>query len=203
MLDMYGLWENEWLHHVFEEREKWAIPYSRNIFCADLKSAQLSENISTSLRKYLKSDLDVLQFFKHFGRVVNDWRYKEIEANYDMSQSMPRLMGDVILLKHARDVYTPKIFQLFQQEYENCLNVIVNQRTKSRSLFEYKVSVYGQVREHTVVFNSTEDSIVCNCMMFQSVGILCSHALKVLDYRNIKVVPTRYILKRWTRDARV
>lgn len=203
MLDMYGLWENEWLNDIFKEREKWALPYGRHIFCADIKSAQLSECFSTtSLRKYLKSDLDVRTFFKHFGRVVSDWRYKEIEANYDMSQRRPRLMGDVILLKHARDLYTPTIFESFQQEYENCLNAVVNQCTEIKSLVEYKVSVYGQVLEHTIIFNSSEDSVVCNCMKFQFVGVLCSHALKVLDYRNIKVVPARYILKRWTKDAR-
>ncbi|XP_057464719.1 protein FAR1-RELATED SEQUENCE 5-like isoform X1 [Actinidia eriantha] len=203
MLDVYGLWENEWLQDIFKEREKWAIPYGRHIFCADIKGAQLSQSFSTNLRKYLKSDLDVLQLFKQFGKVVSDWRYKEIEANYDMSQRMPRLMGDVILLKHARDLYTPTIFELFQQEYENSLNAVVNQCTESQSLSEYKVNIYGQVLEHTVVFNSSEDSVVCSCMKFQFFGILCSHALKVLDYRNIKVVPTRYILKRWTKDARV
>ena len=33
------------------------------------------------------------------------------------------------------------------------------------------------------------------------VGILCAHGLKVLDLMNIKMLPTHYILKRWTREA--
>lgn len=40
-------------------------------------------------------------------------------------------------------------------------------------------------------------------MKFERVGCLCSHALKVLDHRNIKVVPSRYILDRWTGHARL
>ncbi|GLT69779.1 hypothetical protein SLA2020_419050 [Shorea laevis] len=32
--------------------------------------------------------------------------------------------------------------------------------------------------------------------------ILCGHALKILDVMNIKVLPEKYILKRWTKDAR-
>lgn len=204
MLGTYGLWENEWLNELFKEREKWALPYGRHIFCADIQSAQLCESFNINLSKCLKSELNVLQFLKHFGKVVNDWRYKELEANYDMSQNMPRLMGDVIVLKQARDVYTPKLFELFQQEYENCLNIVINQCTESASTIEFKVSIYGhQQKEYTVMYNSLEDSVVCNCMKFQFVGILCSHALKVLDYRNIKVVPSRYILKRWTREARL
>ncbi|XP_052196221.1 protein FAR1-RELATED SEQUENCE 5-like [Diospyros lotus] len=203
MLEVYDLWENEWLDGIFRERERWAMPYGRHAFYADIKSAQLSESLNTNLKKYLKSDLDVLQFFKHFGRVVNDWRYKELEASYDMSQHMPRLLGDVILLRRARDVYTPKIFELFQQEYEDCLNIVVNRCTENLPFLEYKVSIYGQVREYTVIFNLDENSVGCSCMKFQFVGVLCSHALKVLDYRNIKVLPGEYILKRWTKDARL
>jgi zinc finger SWIM domain-containing protein 3 len=38
--------------------------------------------------------------------------------------------------------------------------------------------------------------------MFNGVGILCAHGLKVLDLMNIKMLPAHYILKRWTRKAR-
>ncbi|KAI3452515.1 hypothetical protein Pfo_009179 [Paulownia fortunei] len=202
MLDTYGLWENEWLHGIFEEREKWALPYIKHIFAADIETALLSEGSITSLKKYLKPESQVLQFVKHFGRVVNDWRYKELEANYDMGQHMPRLMGDVIMLRQVREIYTPIVFKAFHQEYENCLDIVINQCIDTVSSVEYKVSTYGQVRQYTVLYSSEDDSVACSCMKFQSVGILCSHALKVLDYRNIKIVPSQYILKRWTRDAR-
>lgn len=203
MLDVYGLWENEWLNEIFKDREKWATAYRRHIFCADIRCAQLCECFSANLRKYLKSDSDVLLFFKQLGKMVNDWHYKELETNYDMNQHMPKLMGDVILLKHARDVYTPKIFELFQQEYETCLNTVINQCTGTGSLFEYKVSLYRQQREYTVTYNLSDETVMCSCMKFEYMGVLCSHALKVLDYRNIKILPDRYILKRWTRYARV
>ncbi|KDP46354.1 hypothetical protein JCGZ_10194 [Jatropha curcas] len=203
MLDAYGLRENEWLHHMFKEREKWAIPYARQIFCADITTAQLHADLTASLKRYLKFDFDVLSFSKHLGKMLNDWHYKELEANYDMSRRLPRLMGDVILLKQARDIYTPKIFELFQQEYETSLNILINHWTESGSMFEYKASIYGQEQEYTVGFNSSKEMVACNCMKFEFMGVLCSHALKVLDFRNIKLLPSQYILKRWTRDARV
>ncbi|GKV07865.1 hypothetical protein SLEP1_g19575 [Rubroshorea leprosula] len=203
MLDVHCLWENEWLHKMFENREQWAIAYRRDIFCADIKSAQLCEGFIANLRKHQKPDLDILSFFKHLGKVLNDWHYKELEANYEMNQHMPRLMGDVILLKRARDVYTPTIFDLFQQEYETCLNIVVNECIETETSFKYKVSIYGQQREYNVTYNLSDQKILCGCMKFEYVGVLCSHALKVLDYRNIKLLPSQYILKRWTRDARL
>lgn len=203
MLDAYGLWENEWLNEIFKDREEWAIAYRKNIFCADIRTVHLREYFTCNLRKHLRSDSDVISFFKHLGKMVNDWHYKELEANYNMSQHMPRLIGDVILLKHARGIYTPNIFELFQQEYEASLNIVVNQCTENGSLFEYKVSIYGQLREYAVTYNLFDETVMCNCMKYEFMGVLCSHALKVLDYRNIKLLPSHCILKRWTRDARV
>ncbi|KAK6913032.1 FAR1 DNA binding domain [Dillenia turbinata] len=196
MLDAYGLWENVWLNEIFKEREKWAIAYGRNIFCADMLSAQFCEGFDSNLRKYLMCEVNVLQFYKQFGKLLTDWHYKELEANFDMNQNMPNLMGDVIMLKHARDAYTPKIFELFQQEFEKCLNIVINHCAENGSLYEYKVSTYGRLQEYLVTFDSSDYTVVCCCKKYEFVGILCCHALKVLDYRNIKVVPTQYILKR-------
>lgn len=203
LMDMYNLWENEWLRQIYETRDQWAIAYERHIFCADIASLLVQENLTGNLKKHLKNDSGVLPFLKHLGKMVTDWHYKELEANYDASRHMPALMGDIITLKHARDPYTPKIFELFQKEYEACLNLVLEHCSESGLLYNYKVSVYEQVREYTVTFNSSNETISCSCKKFECVGVLCCHALKVLDYRNIRIVPSKYILKRWTKDARV
>ncbi|KAK7316134.1 hypothetical protein VNO77_34895 [Canavalia gladiata] len=203
LLGKYDLWENKWLCQIYGGRDQWAIAYGRQIFCADIVSVLLRENLIAILKRHLKHEADVLPFFKYLGKVVTDWHYKELEANYGMSQRMPPLMGDIIMLKHARDSYTPKMFELFQKEYEACLNLVVKHCTEGGSLYNYKVSVYEQVREYTVAFDSSNETISCSCMKFEYVGVLCCHALKVLDYRNIRIVPYRYTLKRWTKDARV
>jgi zinc finger SWIM domain-containing protein 3 len=203
LMNMYNLWENEWLRQIYESRHQWAIAYKRHIFCADLTSLLMRENLIGNLKKHLKNDSSVLPFLKHLGKMVTDWHYKELEANYDISRHMPALLGDIVTLKHARDPYTPKIFELFQKEYEACLNLVLKPCSESGSLYNYKVSVYEQVREYMVTFDSSSETVSCSCMKFECVGVLCCHALKVLDYRNIRIVPSKYILKRWTKDARV
>ena len=52
--------------------------YGRNTFSAGKKSTQLSESFNSLLKDYLKSDLDIVQFFKHFQRDVDDVRYNEV-----------------------------------------------------------------------------------------------------------------------------
>ncbi|XP_027363747.1 protein FAR1-RELATED SEQUENCE 7-like isoform X3 [Abrus precatorius] len=203
MLEKYSLQQNEWLRWMYREREKWAVIFGRNSFFVDIKGFHLGEILSDKFRSYLNSDLDVVHFFKHFERVVDEQRYKEIKASDEMSRRLPRLMGNVILLKHASNIYTPRAFEVFQRGYEKSLNVLVYQHCRNGSLFEYKTNTFGRTRQYCVTFNSSDDTVVCSCLKFEHVGFLCSHALKVLDHKNIKVVPSQYILKRWTKDARL
>ncbi|CAK8573556.1 unnamed protein product [Lathyrus sativus] len=203
MLEKYNLHQNEWLRWMYREREKWAVFFGQNTYFVDIKGFHLGEILSLKFRNYLNPDLDVVQFFNHFERVVDEQRYKEIEASDEMKRCSPKLMGNVVMLKHASVAYTPRAFEVFQQRYEKSLNDLVNLHNKDGSLFEYKVNTFGHARQYSVTFNSLDDTVVCSCMKFDHVGFLCSHALKVLDNRNIKVVPSQYILKRWTKDARL
>jgi hypothetical protein len=53
--------------------------------------------------------------------------------------------------------------------------------------------------------NQTTDSLnqttLCSCGMFNRTGILCAHGLKILGLVNVKILPTHYVLKRWTKAA--
>ena len=40
------------------------------------------------------------------------------------------------------------------------------------------------------------------CKKFDRDDILCCHAMKVLDREDVKAIPPRYILHRWTRAAK-
>jgi hypothetical protein len=45
-------------------------------------------------------------------------------------------------------------------------------------------------------------TISCSCGIFNRIGTLCAHGLKVLDLMNVKILLTHYVLKKWTREAR-
>lgn len=203
MLEKHGLHQNSWLKWMYREKEKWAATYGRNTFFIESHGKHLVEQMSEKLRSYLGPDLDMLQFLKHFESVVNEQKYSELEAAFQTQRQAPILMANAVLLKHPSEIYTPKAFEVFQREYEKCLNIIINKSGEQESKFDYKVRMYGKSKDFLVVYNSFDGTVSCNCLKFEHVGFLCSHALKVLDHHNIKVVPFCYILKRWTKDARV
>ena len=52
------------------------------------------------------------------------------------------------------------------------------------------------------MWNPLNETLSCTCRKFESFGILCRHGLKVFDVLDIKLIPNRYIMKRWRRDAK-
>ncbi|XP_062011757.1 protein FAR1-RELATED SEQUENCE 5-like [Rosa rugosa] len=50
--------------------------------------------------------------------------------------------------------------------------------------------------EHNLLrYEDSAQNVHCSCKKFTFVGILCVHALKVLDKKNVKKIPPQYILK--------
>ncbi|KAM3238321.1 protein FAR1-RELATED SEQUENCE 5-like [Capsicum annuum] len=182
MLQKYDLEDNNWLKNTFAIREKWSMTYGRNTFSAGMRSTQLSESFNASLRGYLKSDLDIVQFFKYFQRSVDDKRVNENKSNFDMTQKIPNLKVKLPLRIHAREVYTPTIFDIFQNEWERSLLISIKDCYDEGEVCTYSVSSLGSVKKHVVTVKR--------------------HALKIPYILNIKdMIHVHYILKRWTKDA--
>ncbi|XP_024178689.1 protein FAR1-RELATED SEQUENCE 5-like [Rosa chinensis] len=173
MLEKHNLKEDKWLKNLFDVREKWALP-----------------------------SYDLLCFFEHYERVLADRRYEELIADFKMMQTSPVLSANVEMLQHAEEVYTPEAFRLFQQQYTSIGDYVANKVSKSEMQYEYKVSYRGVAREHLVKFDASMQTITCSCMKFNFVGILCHHAMKVLDRKNVRRIPPTCILNRWSKEAK-
>ncbi|XP_050259986.1 protein FAR1-RELATED SEQUENCE 5-like [Quercus robur] len=203
MLEKYDLTNNKWLCGIFDLKEKWAMVYGRHMFTADMKSTQRSESMNNVLKKYLKSKYTFLPFLEHYSRILADRRCQELQAEFKMRQTTPVLQLDVEMLRHAVMLYTPKMFKMFQDEYMKMGDCTIFKVSKSDTIIEYKVKYRQKTQEHLVKYEASTTNVQCSCMKFSFVGILCVHALKVLDKKNIQILPTHYILKRWTQDAKL
>ena len=91
MLEKHGLAENKWLKDLFELREKWAKVYGRQTFTADMMSTQRSESMNNILKNYLKRGYNLLCFFEHYERVLDDRLFKELTADFSMMYTSPVL----------------------------------------------------------------------------------------------------------------
>jgi zinc finger SWIM domain-containing protein 3 len=60
-------------------------------FSTGMTSTQLSESLNADMKDNLKSDYDIVKFFTHFERLLNDKRYKELRAEYNLRQKYQKL----------------------------------------------------------------------------------------------------------------
>ena len=203
MLSKYDLKNNSWLQRQFELREKWALVYRRKTFCVDMSTTQRSKSMNSQIKRYITYNYDLLHFFCHFQRLVDDRYFEELRADFKATQSKPSLEYPVEILKHAASVYTPAIFKLFNRELWLTWDCEMHKEGEVGFVVKYKVISPRKSRQHIVQFNSLTSTMICSCNKFEFAGILCAHALKVLSLQNCKRVPNQYILKRWTKDAKV
>ena len=105
-----------WLDSIYKVREKWAECYMSNVYTLEMRSTQLSESLNSDLKRHFKSDFDIIRFLKHFERVVELKRNKELEAEFESRKKIPRLKMKTPMLIQASKLYTPKIYEAFQCE---------------------------------------------------------------------------------------
>lgn len=194
-----------WLATIYKHKEKWAECYMKNALTLGMRSTQLSESLNDDLKDHLKFDLDIIRFFTHFERAVQGKRDKELGSEYESKKKMPRIKMKTPMLLQVSQLYTPCIFKAFQSEYERSMAAYARATNKTN---EYIVGIgaldgKSTVEEEYLVVSDPSDQMVSyTCRQFERCRIMCSHALKVLDMMNIKLLPDQYILKRWTREAR-
>ncbi|KAG8050960.1 hypothetical protein GUJ93_ZPchr0009g2303 [Zizania palustris] len=201
MLEKYDLEDNQWLVDLFSLKEKWALPYGREAFYADMKSAQQKESLGIELKKHLSLEFDLLSFFKQFERILCDRRSAEMQADMDASQSTKK-PPPMRMLRQASNVYTPAAFKMFEREFELYMDCMLYICGEMGAISEYRVTIEDNPKDHFVKFDSINSMVNCSCKGFEFIGIPCRHMLKVLDTRNIKDLPPHYILKRWRKDAK-
>jgi zinc finger SWIM domain-containing protein 3 len=177
----------------------------RDFFSLGMRSTQLSESFNSDLKKYLKSDFDIVRFLKHFERAVQGKRDKELNAEFEARKKLPRIRMKTPMLLQTSKLYTPKIFEAFQDEYERsmaaCTRALDGDNTYAVAVLRADCDLSSEL-ECIVVGDPLEQTASCSCFQFKRTGVLCGHALKVLDLMNIKLLPNHYLLKRWTREAR-
>ncbi|KAJ1291442.1 hypothetical protein BS78_02G315800 [Paspalum vaginatum] len=201
MLEKYDLEDNQWLADLFSIKEKWALPYGRDAFCGDMKSVQQKESLASELKKHLFLEYDLLNFFEQFERLLCDRRSAELEADVNAIQSTKK-PPSMRMLRQAANEYTPSAFKMFEREFELYMDCMLYSCGEMGTIFEYRISVEDNPKDHFVKFDSHNSMMSCTCKTFEFVGIPCRHMLKVLDTRNIKDLPVQYIVKRWRKDAK-
>jgi hypothetical protein len=116
----------------------------------------------------------------------------------------PRIINISETLRQASMILTHKIFKLFLNEYLTGTGGSTSKDIGgSDNLSYHEVSSnHKSNKKHIVAFDSSATTISCSCRKFDSMGILCSHALRIYNIKGILRIPDQYFLRRWSKKAR-
>ncbi|PSS21834.1 Protein FAR1-RELATED SEQUENCE like [Actinidia chinensis var. chinensis] len=205
LLEKYYLLDNEWLQSIYNARHQWVPVYMRDTFFGELSRTNCigGDTVNSFFNGYVNAATTIQLLIKQYEKAVASWHENELKADYDTTSTMPVLKTPSPMEKQAAECYTRRIFMKFQEEL---VETLANPATKiedSGTITAYRVAKYGEeLKAHIVRFNSFEMKANCSCQMFECSGIICRHILSVFRAKNVLTLPSEYLLKRWTRNAK-
>lgn len=203
LLQRYYIMDNEWLQSMYAARQQWVPVYLRDTFFGELTGTEGSGGLNFFFDGFVNSSTTIQMLIKQYEKAIVSWHEKEIKADYDTNNTTPVLKTPSPMEKQAANLYTRSIFKKFQEEL---VETLANPATKiddSGTVATYRVAKFGEDHKaNAVTFSSFEMKASCSCQMFEYSGIICRHILAVFRAKNVLTLPSQYVLKRWTRNAK-
>lgn len=203
LLRRYNLGGNEWLQSMYNVRQQWVPVYLRDTFFGEMSITQASDNINSYFDGYINASTNIQALIKQYEKAIASRHEKEVKADYDTVNTVPVLKTPSPMEKQVANLYTRKIFMKFQEELVETLAYPATIVNDTGSEIIYRVAKFGEEQKaHFVRYNVFEKKASCSCQLFEFSGIICRHILAVFRVTNILTLPSHYILKRWTRNAK-
>ncbi|XP_039040414.1 protein FAR1-RELATED SEQUENCE 5-like isoform X2 [Hibiscus syriacus] len=203
LVDRYELRDHEWLQMIYNYRRHWIPVYLRDTFFAEMSITQRSDSMNSYFDGFVNASTNLNQFFKLYEKALESRNEKEVKADYDTMNTSPALKTPSPMEKQASELYTRKLFMRFQEELVGTLTFMASKSDDDDDTITYQVAKFGEDhKSFNVKFNVLEMKAACSCQMFEFSGLLCRHILAVFRVTNVLTLPSHYILKRWTKNAR-
>ncbi|KAF5779582.1 putative transcription factor FAR family [Helianthus annuus] len=198
----FELHENEWFHSLYEDRKKWVPAFMKDAFLAGMSTTQRAESVNSFFDKYIHKKVTLKEFIRQYGSILENRYQEEAIADFDTCHKQPALKSPSPWEKQMSSVYTHTIFKKFQIETLGMAGCHPKPEREDELTTIYAVNDSDKDETFTVTWHKTKSEIWCSCLLFEYKGFLCRHALIVLLMCGLPSIPSRYILKRWTKDAK-
>lgn len=202
LIDKYELKEHEWLQLLYRNREKWVHVYLQETQFANVPAMQQTESINPFFDDYMDSYTSLQVLVYHCEKSIDSQYEMELKEDFKSNYMKPILKTGLAVESQAAEIYTRTIFLEFQEQLLQSLHHTVEVTREDAPVSILRVTEFGLVkRSYTVTFNALEVKVSCSCQMFEYAGILCRHVLRVFSMKSNMMIPSYYILKRWTKNA--
>ncbi|EYU27664.1 hypothetical protein ABFS82_13G136000 [Erythranthe guttata] len=191
MVSHFGINSDKHIALLFSLRMCWALPYTRGCFLARMDSTSYWKSVDVFLKGVIETQTCLRGFLEQMGLVSHCKMQSHEEAQFmHLKTCLP-------IEEHARSILTPFAFNAVQQEMVLAMEYAASEMSDGSHIVRHFKKVDG---EHLVIWVPEDEQIHCSCKAFESTGILCRHALRVLLLKNYFQIPSKYLLNRWRQE---
>ncbi|KAL3821592.1 hypothetical protein ACJIZ3_007497 [Penstemon smallii] len=204
MVGRFELQENEWVHSLYVDRKKWVPTFMRETFLAGMSTSVRSESVNSFFDKYFQKKINLKEFVRQYGTILQNRYEEEDMADFDTWHKQPALKSPSPWEKQMSTIYTHAVFRKFQVEVLGVVGCHPKKEKEKDNVGNiiFRVDDCEKTETFMVCWNETKSEVSCSCLMFEYKGFLCRHSMIVLQMCGLSSIPSRYILKRWTKDAK-
>ncbi|GAV78242.1 FAR1 domain-containing protein/SWIM domain-containing protein/MULE domain-containing protein [Cephalotus follicularis] len=203
MVDKFELKDNKWVQSLYEDRRKWAPTYMQGMCLAGMSTSERSGSINSFFDKYISREDTFKEFIKQYRAFTQDRNELEAKAEFEARNKQPALRSLSALEKQLSFVYTDAVFKKFQVEILGVVSCHLQKESEDEATVIFRVDDFAEHQNFFVAWKEAESEICCLCRSFEYRGFLCKHAILVLQMSGVSDIPSCYILKRWTKDAKI
>ncbi|RYR14690.1 hypothetical protein Ahy_B04g071357 [Arachis hypogaea] len=185
----FGLMDNKWLLDLYEDHHIWVPIYLDHHFWAGMKSTQRSESMHSFFNKFITRNSSLIQFIKQYDNCLGSREQAERESDAADFHTVIPCATKSFIEAQFQDVYTHQKFREVQAQFRgkaNCITRLTNS-TLGYLVYEVGEQVSSSIlNKFVVTYDSVAAEVKCQCLLFESRGILCRHALSVLSFEQVK-----------------
>ncbi|XP_072090857.1 protein FAR-RED ELONGATED HYPOCOTYL 3-like [Arachis hypogaea] len=170
-----------------------------------MRSTQRSESMHSFFNKYITRNNSLIQFVKQYDNCLGSREQAERESDAADFHTVIPCATKSSIEAQFQDAYTHAKFREVQAQFRGKANCITRLKNSALGYSVYEVGEQvssSMLDKFAVTYDSVAAEVKCQCLLFESRGILCRHALSVLSFEQVSQVSPRYILERWSKKVK-
>jgi hypothetical protein len=168
-----------------------------------MSTTERSGSVASFFDKYIHREAVFKEFMEQYKAFLEDGYEMEAKAEFETQNKQPALRSLSSFEKQASTLYTDAIFKKFQVEVLGVVSCHLKKESEDEATINFRVDDFEERQNFLVSWNKSTMDICCICRSFEYRGFLCKHAILVLQMSGVSNIPSRYILKRWTKGAKI
>ncbi|XP_015939967.1 protein FAR1-RELATED SEQUENCE 6-like [Arachis duranensis] len=102
-------------------------------------------------------------------------------------------------------MYIHEKFREVQTQFREKVNYIAISMHSTLGFTTYEVVEHvsnSTFNKFLVTYDAVSREVKCQCLLFESRGILCRHSLSILSFERVDNMAPKYILERWSKNIK-